>query len=218
MVGSQSPMEGPMSQAAESPSVLHSSECRMPTRHGSFQMHVFTEQASGREHVALVMGALSQASRPLCRVHSECLTGEVLGSMRCDCGSQLDEALARIAAAGEGLLIYLRQEGRGIGLTDKIRAYALQDEGLDTVEANERLGFDADLRDYRPAVDILRWFGTGPIRLMTNNPAKLAALRSEGIEISAREAIISDPNAHNQSYLDTKRDRMGHWFDSSEDS
>jgi len=193
--------------------VIHSSRCDMPTRHGCFRMHVFTEHGSGREHVALVMGAPEKESAPLCRVHSECLTGEVLGSLRCDCGSQLDDAMARIATAQTGLLIYLRQEGRGIGLTEKIRAYALQDEGMDTVDANEKLGFDADLRSYRPAVDILHWFGIRRIRLMTNNPAKLSALRSEGIEVVNREPIIADPNAHNEGYLRTKRDRMGHFFE-----
>ncbi|MCP1726250.1 GTP cyclohydrolase II [Natronospira proteinivora] len=199
-------------------SVVHSSQCRMPTRHGCFEMHVFTECESGREHVALVLGDLAAEATPLCRVHSECLTGEVLGSLRCDCGSQLDEALSRIAAAGAGVLVYLRQEGRGIGLTEKIRAYALQDEGLDTVEANQKLGFEADLRSYRPAADILRWLGAGPVRLMTNNPAKLSALKADGIAIHRREAIIADPNAHNQSYLDTKRDRMGHLFEPSKES
>ncbi|MEA5444720.1 GTP cyclohydrolase II [Gammaproteobacteria bacterium AB-CW1] len=193
--------------------VSHSSECDMPTAHGCFRMHVFAEAGSGREHVALVMGDLGGEPAPLCRVHSECLTGEVLGSLRCDCGSQLDDALARIAALGRGILIYLRQEGRGIGLTEKIRAYALQDQGLDTVEANERLGFDADLRNYRPAVDILAWFGLPQVRLMTNNPSKLSALRAEGVEVVNREPIIADPTAHNEAYLRTKRDRMGHLFD-----
>ncbi len=185
----------------------------MPTRHGCFRMHVFEEQGSGREHVALVMGEPECADAVLCRVHSECLTGEVLGSLRCDCGSQLDDAMHRIAEAGCGVLVYLRQEGRGIGLTEKIRAYALQDEGLDTVEANERLGFDADLRQYGPAAEILRWLGVSRIRLMTNNPAKLAALRAEGVEVARREAIIADPNAHNEGYLNTKRLRMGHLFE-----
>jgi GTP cyclohydrolase II len=196
----------------EAASLVHSSQCEMPTRRGLFQMHVFTEAGSGREHVALVKGEPGAERPVLCRVHSECLTGEVLGSLRCDCGSQLDDALKRIAREEEGILIYLRQEGRGIGLTEKIRAYALQDEGLDTVEANERLGFDADLRDYRPAVEILAWFGIRQIRLMTNNPAKITALRNAGLDITCREPIIADPNSHSEGYLRTKRDKMGHLF------
>lgn len=205
------------SSSTSDATVSHSSRCDMPTRHGCFRLHVFEDLATGREHLALVMGDPAALQAPLCRVHSECLTGEVLGSLRCDCGEQLDDAMARIAAAGDGILLYLRQEGRGIGLTEKIRAYALQDEGLDTVEANRRLGFDADLRDYRPAVDMLGWFGIPRIRLMTNNPAKLTALRSQGIEVVNREPIIADPNAHNAAYLKTKRDRMGHLFDGLEE-
>lgn len=203
-----------MSSASTDDSVItHSSHCDMPTRHGCFDMHVFADRVSGREHIALVMGHPGQDSAPLCRVHSECLTGEVLGSLRCDCGQQLDDALARIAETGSGILVYLRQEGRGIGLTEKVRAYALQDEGLDTVDANRRLGFEADLRDYRPAAAMLRWFGIARVRLMTNNPAKISALRGEGIEVVNREPILADPNAHNTAYLRTKRDRMGHLFD-----
>lgn len=187
------------------------SECELPTRHGSFRLRVFAEE--GVEHLVLSMGNPAADPAPLVRVHSECLTGEVLGSLRCDCGAQLDAAMSAIAEAGSGALVYLRQEGRGIGLTEKIRAYALQDEGLDTVEANLQLGFAADQRDYGPAQRILAQLGVSRLRLMTNNPAKLRALTRLGIEVTERVPIVSDPQAHNRGYLEAKRDRMGHLFD-----
>ncbi len=207
-----------MSSAKGAPEQSVRSECDLPTAHGTFRLRVFAD--AGGEHVALSLGSPETTPEPLVRVHSECLTGEVLGSLRCDCGAQLEAAMAAIAAEGTGILIYLRQEGRGIGLTEKIRAYALQDQGLDTVEANHRLGFDADQRDYGPAVRILEQLGVHRIRLMTNNPAKLRALSAAGVEIASRKAIVADPQAHNRSYLETKRDRMGHlmdWVDGTEE-
>lgn len=186
-------------------------ECDLPTRHGTFRLRVHAE--SGVEHLLLTLGDPAAESAPLVRVHSECLTGEVLGSLRCDCGAQLEAAMATIAAEGAGALIYLRQEGRGIGLSAKIRAYALQDQGLDTVEANRRLGYADDQRDYGPARRILTQLGIARLRLMTNNPAKLRALAGHGIEVVERIPIVSDPQAHNRGYLEAKRDRMGHLFD-----
>jgi GTP cyclohydrolase II len=149
----------------------------------------------------------------LARVHSECLTGDVLGSLRCDCGSQLRSALDRIRAEGRGLLLYLRQEGRGIGLFNKVSAYALQDEGLDTVEANEHLGFPADIRDYRDAARILEDLGVQQVRLLTNNPTKIEQLRELGVDVIERVPIVVEPTPENESYLRTKRTKMGHLLD-----
>ncbi len=178
-----------------------------------FEMHAFRDAAGG-EHLALVKGdpAAAPADRPpLVRLHSECVTGDVFGSLRCDCGSQLQAALGRIAAAESGVLVYLRgQEGRGIGLANKIRAYALQDEGLDTVEANHRLGFAADARDWSVAAAILRQLGLGTLDLLTNNPAKIAALEGRGFTVAARVALEMPHTAYNGAYLRTKREKMGH--------
>jgi GTP cyclohydrolase II len=181
----------------------------LPTRHGTFQSHAF-RFANGEEHLALVLGEWEERAAVLTRVHSECLTGEALGSLRCDCAAQLDEALASIAAAGRGVVVYLRQEGRGIGLFNKIRAYRLQDQGLDTVEANVRLGLPADARDYGSAVAILEWLGITRVRLMTNNPHKMNALAQGGIVVVERVPIAPTPHAGNAAYLATKRERMGH--------
>ncbi|MDZ4198356.1 MAG: GTP cyclohydrolase II, partial [Kiritimatiellia bacterium] len=145
-------------------------------------------------------------------IHSECLTGDVFGSQRCDCGGQLDESMRRIAEEKNGLVIYLRQEGRGIGLSEKIRAYALQDNGLDTVEANVHLGFDADLRDYDPAAQILRAMGIRRVRILTNNPAKIDGLQKYGIEVVERLSIHIPCTKHNQRYLETKKNKLGHWL------
>ena len=167
-----------------------------------------------REHVALVLGRQSSERTPLVRLHSECLTGDVLGSLKCDCGPQLDAALAAMAdearKGGWGVLLYLRQEGRGIGLINKLRAYQLQDQGFDTVEANERLGLPSEARDFPVAARMLELLGVGPIRLMTNNPAKVAALEAAGVTVSERVPHSLPANAHNRRYLATKRDRSGH--------
>jgi GTP cyclohydrolase II len=184
--------------------------CKLPTPWTTFALHGFEETASGREHVALTLGAVTDGAPVLARVHSECLTGDGLFSRRCDCGPQLEAALAAIAAEGRGVLLYLRQEGRGIGLLNKIRAYALQDAGADTVEANHRLGFDADTRDYGVAADMLRELGITSLRLMTNNPRKVHALEALGITIAERVPHLIEPNPHNAGYLRTKAQRLGH--------
>jgi GTP cyclohydrolase II len=173
------------------------------------QMVAFRDPASGEEHVALVVGAFG-GEPPLIRLHSECLTGDVFGSLKCDCGPQLREALNILGAAGGGVLLYLRQEGRGIGLANKLRAYALQDRGLDTVDANRRLGFADDERNYGMAAAMLRALGIDKVRLLTNNPNKLAGLEHEGIEVVERVAHHMPTNPHNADYLATKRKRSGH--------
>ncbi len=176
---------------------------------GDAQVVAFREPATGAEHVALLIGAPG-GKPPLVRVHSECLTGDVFGSLKCDCGPQLREALRLIAQSGGGILLYLRQEGRGIGLANKIRAYALQDRGLDTVDANRRLGFADDERDYATAAAILRALGADAVRLLTNNPAKVAGLEAEGIAVVERVAHHLPVNPQNADYIDTKRRRSGH--------
>ncbi len=176
----------------------------------------FRSASDLREHVALVIGAPDGNRAPLVRLHSECLTGDVLGSLKCDCGPQLDAALAAMAnesaAGGWGVLLYLRQEGRGIGLINKLRAYALQDQGFDTVDANERLGLPSEARDFPVAARMLDLLGVSVVRLMTNNPAKVAALEQAGLKVSERVAHALPANAHNARYLNTKRDRAGHLF------
>ncbi|AKO51708.1 GTP cyclohydrolase [Marinobacter psychrophilus] len=186
--------------------------CRLPTPFGVFEMHGFEESDTGKEHVALTLGDLAGDEPMLVRTHSECLTGDALYSMRCDCGYQLEEALRSIAREGRGILMYLRQEGRGIGLLNKIRAYNLQDHGADTVEANERLGFAADLRDYSMCKDMLEHLGIKRLRLMTNNPRKVKALSSYGIEVVERVELQVGRNPHNEHYLDTKQSKLGHFL------
>lgn len=183
---------------------------RLPTRFGEFSIHAFEDTETGKEHVALSMGKIDDGAAVLARVHSECLTGDGFGSLRCDCGPQLEAAMRQIAEAGRGVILYLRQEGRGIGLVNKIRAYALQDAGADTVEANEQLGFDADLREYAMCEDMLRHLGVSKVRLLTNNPLKVAALQAHGIVVEARVPLISGRNPHNEGYMQTKTDKMGH--------
>jgi GTP cyclohydrolase II len=182
-------------------SVLHIATSRLPTTFGTFAMHGFADSESGKEHIALTMGELQAQTDVLVRMHSECLTGDALFSMRCDCGSQLHEALKRIADQGQGALLYLRQEGRGIGLLNKIKAYNLQDQGADTVEANEKLGFSADERGYEMAKAMLDYLGIQSVRLMTNNPRKVNALTNLGIIVMKREAIQVGKNSHNDAYL-----------------
>jgi GTP cyclohydrolase II len=173
------------------------------------QIFAFRGSDDGQDHVALLVGAFG-GKPPLIRLHSECLTGDVFGSLKCDCGPQLKEALRLIAAAGGGVLLYLRQEGRGIGLANKLRAYALQDRGLDTVDANLRLGFGDDERDYAHAAAILRKLGIDEARLLTNNPRKVEALETEGIKVAERVAHHMPANPHNADYLEVKRGKSGH--------
>lgn len=188
-----------------------SGPCTLPTAWGAFQLHVFADIATGREHLALTAGDLGPAGGPpLVRIHSECLTGDTLFSSRCDCGMQLRAALRRIAGEGRGVLLYLRQEGRGIGLSNKIRAYGLQDAGLDTVAANEVLGFGADERNYDMCRPMLEYLGVSSLRLLTNNPRKVAALTSCGLTVR-RVPLASVRTAHNARYLEVKRSRLGHW-------
>ena len=184
-------------------------ETVMPTPMGEFQMIVYESSLDGQSHVALVMGDVRQPPI-LVRVHSQCLTGDVFGSWRCDCGPQLQSALKRIQQEGRGVLLYLRQEGRGIGLVNKIKAYALQDKGMDTVEANKALGFDPDLRDYGIGAQILADLGLTQVRLMTNNPRKLVGLDGFGLSIVERVPLEIPPTPANAKYLKAKRDKLGH--------
>jgi 3,4-dihydroxy 2-butanone 4-phosphate synthase/GTP cyclohydrolase II len=192
-------------------SVTFSEVAKLPTSHGDFQVRVVKDN-SGIEHVIIYKGAIENADNLDVRVHSECLTGEVFESRRCDCDQQLDWALDHIEALGIGMVIYLRQEGRGIGLFNKIRAYALQDTGLDTVEANIELGFPSDMRTYEFAGEILNALGISSINLITNNPLKLDALRKHGIKIKRRIPILIEPNEHNRHYLNVKGNKMNHLF------
>ncbi|MBI2860852.1 MAG: bifunctional 3,4-dihydroxy-2-butanone-4-phosphate synthase/GTP cyclohydrolase II [Chloroflexi bacterium] len=185
-------------------------EARLPTVHGEFRAIAYKSDIDTGEHLALVMGDIITEEPVLVRVHSECVTGEVFGSMRCDCGQQINKAMQQIAQQGRGVLLYMRQEGRGIGFHNKIRAYALQDKGMDTVEANISLGFEADLRDYGIGAQILADLGLHQIRLMTNNPKKVIGLESYGLKVVEQVPIIAPPNQYNCHYLETKRKKMGH--------
>ncbi len=191
--------------------VTFMSEARIPTPFGTFTMKVFKEETSGREHVAMVMGDV--AGEALARVHSECMTGDVFASLRCDCGPQLHSALKQIGDEGRGVLLYLRQEGRGIGLINKLKAYELQDEGLDTVEANLRLGFAADLRNFEVAARMFAELGVTGVRLITNNPRKMATLEQHGVRIVERVPARIETQAENERYLATKVLKLGHQID-----
>ena len=191
-------------------SVVFVAASKLPTPFALFTMHGFLEEATGKEHVALTLGDVADGQPVLGRLHSECLTGDALFSQRCDCGAQLEAALRAIAAEGRGVLLYLRQEGRGIGLLNKIRAYELQDGGADTVEANERLGFAADQRDYSICLPMLDHLGIHEIRLMTNNPRKIKALEGFGIRVAERCPLETGLNPHNRKYLATKAGKLGH--------
>ncbi len=182
----------------------------MPTDYGDFRLHLYRSNADGEHHIALVKGNPAGKKGVLVRVHSECLTGDVFGSRRCDCGPQLQAAMQRISEEGCGVVLYMRQEGRGIGLAPKIKAYKLQEQGLDTVDANLRLGFGMDLRDYGIGAQMLVDLGLRSIRLLTNNPKKVVGLQGYGLEIAGQLPIRVRPNPHNEKYLKTKRDRMGH--------
>jgi len=192
------------------PSVSHLTSARIPTAYGDFQLCYFSNNQDNKEHLAFVMGDVASHGDVLVRIHSECFTGDVLGSRRCDCGEQLDRSLQLIAQQGAGVLVYLRQEGRGIGLLQKLRAYNLQDQGYDTVDANLMLGHGADERDYSLAARILENLGVGSVRLMTNNPQKISALQAEGILINARFPLEAPVHADNAGYLLTKVQRMDH--------
>src|SRR5688572_29193912 len=189
--------------------VTELARAQLPTRFGTFEVRVVQVDGVVGEAIAIIHGDLA-LDAPLVRLHSECLTGDVLGSLRCDCGEQLDAALALVGEAEAGVLLYLRQEGRGIGLVNKIRAYALQDRGMDTVDANLALGLPVDRREYASAAAILRSLGLRRVRLLTNNPLKHSALERHGVQVVERVPLIAPPNAINSSYLRTKADRMGH--------
>lgn len=187
--------------------------CELPTEWGLFQMYGFEDTANDKGHLALTLGDISNQPSVLLRVHSECLTGDALFSQRCDCGAQLSSALSKIAEEGRGALLYLRQEGRGIGLLNKIRAYCLQDQGADTVEANEQLGFGADMRDYSMCKPMLDHLGINQVRLLTNNPRKVEALTELGVQVVDRISHIVGENPHNERYLGTKAGKLGHLFE-----
>jgi GTP cyclohydrolase II len=190
----------------------HAAEADFPSEYGHFRIHGFEWIQDGvkDEAVALVLGDLKQGDSPVMRLHSQCLTGDVFHSLRCDCRQQLELALAAIAKEGRGLIVYEMKEGRGIGIINKLRAYQLQDEGADTVEANEALGLGVDLRDYRLPAAICRYFGVERVRLMSNNPDKIAALEAAGVKVAERVPVIAPQSEHAREYLEVKRDKLGH--------
>ncbi|MCA1811113.1 MAG: GTP cyclohydrolase II [Halobacteriales archaeon] len=195
---------------------VHAAAARLPTSFGDFAIHVYRDVPTGKEHAAIVKGSVAEQQCPdpvLVRIHSECMTGDIFRSKRCDCGAQLHESLRRIEAEGRGVILYLRQEGRDIGLTNKILAYELQEQGLDTVEANLHLGHPVDARTYDAAKDMLQDLGVHCIRLLTNNPDKVAAMQKLGFNCIERVPLEVPPNEVNRGYLETKKDKMGHLLD-----
>lgn len=184
--------------------------CKLPTPYGIFSMHGFADSADDKEHIVLTMGDVTTDEPVLARIHSECLTGDALFSLRCDCGAQLQAAMHKIANEGRGAIFYLRQEGRGIGLLNKVRAYNLQDKGADTVEANEKLGFGADMRDYSMLKVMVEHLDIAAVKLMTNNPRKVKALQEIGLNVSERLPHETGRNPHNAHYLETKKGKLGH--------
>ncbi len=195
------------------PTAVRAAEASLPTVHGGFRIVAYRDVPTGKEHAAIAKGDLAGATGVLTRIHSECLTGDIFGSLRCDCGPQLREALRRIDQAGAGVVLYLRQEGRDIGLINKIAAYELQEQGLDTVDANLELGHPVDARTYDAARDMLLDLGIKSVRLMTNNPAKVDALEALGIQVVERLPLVVEPTDDSEAYLATKRERMGHFLD-----
>jgi GTP cyclohydrolase II len=209
--GSADPSPG--TEAVPGAGVELVTQVRLPTRFGLFTIYGFRDRRDGKEHVAMVHGMVEGREGCPVRIHSECHTGDVWFSLRCDCREQLEASLRYIKTREAGAVVYLRQEGRGIGLLNKLKAYALQDQGIDTVEANRRLGLPADARDYKPAAEILRLLGIPSVSLITNNPDKIQGLEAEGIPVRRRISVVIPSNVHNRKYLETKKQRLGHLLD-----
>jgi GTP cyclohydrolase II len=200
-------------ETVDEPEIELVTHVSLPTRFGLFTMYGFLDHRNGKEHTAMVHGSVQGREGCPVRIHSECHTGDIWGSLRCDCREQLEESLRYVKTQEAGVVIYLRQEGRGIGLLNKLKAYALQDQGIDTVDANNRLGLPTDARDYKPAAEILRLLEIPSVSLLTNNPDKIQGLEREGIPVRRRIAIVIPSNVHNRRYLRTKKERLGHLLD-----
>ncbi|MDP2749301.1 MAG: bifunctional 3,4-dihydroxy-2-butanone-4-phosphate synthase/GTP cyclohydrolase II [Nanoarchaeota archaeon] len=197
-------------QRSQFSNIHETEEIELPTRHGNFKMKIFESDVDKKHHIALIKGDIKNKTDVLVRVHSECITGDAFSSRRCDCGEQLHKAMEMIEKEGQGVILYMRQEGRGIGLVNKVKAYALQEKGFDTVEANNKLGYDDDLRDYGIGAQILKKLGLSSIRLLTNNPRKVIGLEGHGLKISKRIALLIEPNEKNRYYLETKKNKLKH--------